>query len=115
MNPSPRRSWLRAPLSRPPLIDDALCSGADVVVLDLTELVTERDKPAARLEARAAIWRVREAKRKPFVLIDPELAYADLHACVWPGLAELVVSRTERARQIVEWNQRPRCSKPSKQ
>lgn len=102
MSSSQRRSWLLAPLSRTRLIDDALQSGADVVVLDLTELVTEGDKPAARLEARAAVRRVRDAGGEPFVMIDPELAYADLHACVWPGLAGVVVSRAERAGQIEE-------------
>lgn len=102
MNPSPRRSWLLAPLSRPSSIDAALQSGADVVVLDLAELVTERDKPGARLEARAAVRRVRAAGIVPFVQIDPELAYADLHACVWPGLAGVIVSRAERASQIAE-------------
>jgi citrate lyase subunit beta/citryl-CoA lyase len=102
MNQSPRRSWLLAPLSRPRLVDEALSSGADVVVLDLVELVTERDKHAARLEARAAIGRARAAKVEAFALVDPELAYADLHACVWPGLAGVIVARAERAQQIAE-------------
>lgn len=97
-----RRSWLLTPLSRTHLIDEALCSGTDAVVFDLTELVTERDKPSARGEARAAVRRAREAGIDAFVLIDPELAYADLHACVWPGLAGIVVARSERAEQIEE-------------
>lgn len=102
MNSTSRRSWLLAPLSRAASIDAALTSGADVVVLDLVELVTERDKHAARLQAREAIARAREARIEAFVLIDPELAHADLHACVWPGLAGVVVSRAERASQIEE-------------
>lgn len=102
MNSSSRRSWLLAPLSRPALIDEALAANADVLVLDLVETVTERDKHDARLAARAAIRRAQEAKIEPFVLIDPELAYADLHACVWPGLAGVVVSRAERVDQIEE-------------
>lgn len=102
MNSSPRRSWLLAPPSRPALVDEALRSGADVIVLDLVELVTEQDKPAARLEARAAVRRVREAGREVFALIDPELACADLHASVWPGLAGVIVARAEQASQIAE-------------
>jgi len=102
MDSSSRRSWLLAPLSRSALIDEAFASGADVVVLDLAELVTERDKHAARLEARGTIGRARAAKLACFALIDPELAYADLRACVWPGLTGVVVTRAERASQIEE-------------
>ncbi len=102
MNPSLRRSWLLAPLSRPSLIDEALASAPDVVVFDLAELVTERDKPAARTAAQAAVRRAREAKSECFVLIDPVLAYADLQACVWPGLHGVIVSRTQSVEQIAE-------------
>ena len=35
-------------------------------------------------------------------MIDPELAYADLHACVWPGLDGVVVARAESTAQIAE-------------
>jgi citrate lyase subunit beta/citryl-CoA lyase len=100
MIPSPRRSWLLAPLSRQNLVEEALACGADVVVLDLAELVTERDKPAARACAQAAVRRAREAGVECFVLIDPELAYADLHACVWPGLQGVVVSRAQTVAQV---------------
>lgn len=102
MDPSPRRSWLLAPLSRSSCVDAALACEADVIVFDLVELVTERDKPAARAAARVAIQRAREAQRSCFVLVDPVLAYADLHACVWPGLNGVVVSRTESVAQIEE-------------
>lgn len=102
MKPSLRRSWLLAPLSRPSCIDEALSCEADVVVFDLVELVTERDKPAARAAARAAVQRARDSQRACFVLVDPVLAYADLHACVWPGLSGVIVSRAESAAQIEE-------------
>lgn len=102
MDQSPRRSWLLVPLSRPQLVDEALSCATDVVVFDLVELVTERDKPAARAAAQAAVARAREARRACFVLVDPELAYADLHACVWPGLDGIVIARAERAAQVEE-------------
>lgn len=102
MNPSPRRSWLLAPLSRSSCVDEALASEADVVVFDLVELVTECDKPAARAAARAAVQRARESRRSCFVLVDHVLAFADLHACVWPGLSGVIVSRTESIAQIEE-------------
>jgi citrate lyase subunit beta/citryl-CoA lyase len=102
MIPSLRRSWLLAPLSRPSLVDAALAAGPDVVVFDLVELVTERDKPGARAVAQAAVRRAREAKLACFILIDPVLAYADLQACVWPGLQGVIVSRTQSVEHIVE-------------
>src|SRR5205814_6148461 len=37
-----------------------------------------------------------------FVQIDPESFHADLHACVWPGLSGVVVSRAESAEHIIE-------------
>ena len=50
-----RRSWLLVPMSRPDLIARAAKSGADAIVLDLAELVTEADKSKARADFAAAI------------------------------------------------------------
>ena len=96
------RSWLLAPLSQPQRIDALAASGADVLVLDLVELVPEERKHAAREEARQAIATAGAAGARVFAMIDPVLAYADLHACVWPGLAGIVVSRAESAAQMGE-------------
>jgi len=100
MTKNARRSWLLLPMSKPERIPAA--TGADVVVLDLVELVAERDKHVAREQARTAIDAVRALGAEAFAMIDPELAYADLHACVWPGLSGVVVSRAESAAQIRE-------------
>jgi citrate lyase subunit beta/citryl-CoA lyase len=37
-----------------------------------------------------------------FTQIDPELLYADLHACVWPGLTGVIISRLESPAQVAE-------------
>jgi citrate lyase subunit beta/citryl-CoA lyase len=100
MEQSRERSWLVAPLSRPDRIKEHARSGADAMVLDLVELVPEEAKHAARLEAARAIETVRAAGASVFGMIDPVLAYADLHACVWPGLNGIVVSRAESTAQI---------------
>lgn len=102
MSLSLRRSWLLVPASKPERIEQATLAAADVIVLDLAELVIEPDKHAARLGMAAAIDTVRASGAECFAMIDPELAYADLHACVWPGLGGVVVSRAESPRQIVE-------------
>ena len=89
-------------MSRTEQIAHAAQSGADVIVLDLVELVAEEDKPAAREKVQAAIHTVQAGGVEVFAQIDPVLLYADLHACVWPGLSGVVVSRAESPGQIIE-------------
>ena len=102
MNKRIRRSWLLVPMSKAELIVQSAKSSADVIVLDLVELVADRDKPAAREKVQAAIHTVQAGGAEVFARIDPELLYDDLHACVWPGLSGVVVSRTESDRQIAK-------------
>ena len=102
MSETIRRSWLLVPMSKAEQIAQARESGADVIVLDLVELVAEREKPAARERVQAAIQTARAGGAEVFAQIDPESLDADLHACVWPGLGGVVVSRAESPQQIVE-------------
>jgi citrate lyase subunit beta/citryl-CoA lyase len=102
MSETMRRSWLLVPMSKPELIAQAARSGADAIVLDLVELVAEADKHAVREKVEAAIHTVQAGGAEVFVQIDPELLYADLQACVRPGLSGVVVTRAESSGQIVE-------------
>ncbi len=102
MNHKPRKSWLLTRASKPQEIAQAAKSGADVVVLDLVELVSDRDKPSARAAVHAAINAVRASGAETFAQIDPAQFNADLHAAAWPGLSGIVVSRAESASQISE-------------
>ena len=97
-----RRSWLLVPMSKPERIDSAHLAGADVVVLDLAELVAERDKPAARDNVQSALGRASAGGSEAFAQVDPELLYADLRACVWPELTGVVVNRLDSPDQIRE-------------
>ena len=97
-----RRSWLLVPMSKPEQIALAPRSGADVIVLDLVELVAEVDKHAAREKVRAAIHTVQAGGAEVFAEVDPGSLDADLPACVWPGLSGIVMSRAESSRQVVE-------------
>ena len=97
-----RRSWLLVPMSKPERIESAHLAGADVVVLDLAELVAERDKPAARDNVQYALGRVRAGGSEAFAQVDPDLLYADLRACIWPELTGVVVNRLESPDQIRE-------------
>src|SRR3989442_12393748 len=97
-----RRSWLVVPLSKAEQIAEAPGSEADVIALDLVEFVAEEDKPAARERAQAAIRTAHAGGAEVFAQVDPELLVADLHACAWPGLTGVIVSRLESAQQVAE-------------
>lgn len=97
-----RRSWLLVPVSETGLVEEAAASGADVVVLDLMELVPEREKPAARERLPEVIRRVAQSGAEVFVQIDRELAYADLNAAVWRGLTGVLLPRVESPQDIAE-------------
>ncbi len=96
-----RRSWLLVPLSDRAAIEDAWTRGADVVLLDLAEMVAEVDKPAARDGARQAVESVSKGGAEVFLLTDRELLYADLRASVCRGLAGVVI-RLESADEAAE-------------
>jgi citrate lyase subunit beta / citryl-CoA lyase len=97
-----RRSWLIVPLSKAEGIAQASRSGVDVIALDLAEFVAEEDKPAARERAQSAIRTAHAGGAEVFAQVDPELLVADLHACAWPGLTGVIVSRLESAPQVAE-------------
>jgi len=97
-----RRSWLLVPMSQEARLARAPQSGADVVVLDLVEFVAEASKPAARDRVQAALDPVQAGGAEVFTQVDAELLYADLHACVWPGLRGVIISRLEAPAQMAE-------------
>jgi citrate lyase subunit beta/citryl-CoA lyase len=96
-----RRSWLLAPLSDAAAIEEAWTQGADVVLLDLAELVADVDKPTARDAARQAVESVSRGGAEVFLLADREVLYADLKASVCRGLAGVVL-RLESADEAGE-------------
>ena len=100
-----RRSWLLVPASKEERIGRAHLAQADVVVLDLVEFVAEADKPMAREKVAGAIERVKAGGAEAFAQVDPELLYADLNACVWPGLSGVIIANLESSRQVAEANQ----------
>ena len=97
-----RRSWLLTPVSQPDRVAGAAESAADVIILDLVEFVAEPDKPRAREALPDALDAVKSGGAEVFVQIDPELMLADLAAAVHPGIAGVVISRTETAAQVAQ-------------
>jgi len=98
------RSWLIVPASSTPQVTAASRAGADVVVLDLAELVA--DKGSARKTVRAAIESLKGGSAAVYAQVDANALEADLDACAWPGLAGIVISRAESARQVQDAAQR---------
>jgi len=85
-----RRSWLIVPAHNDDRIAEAAQSGADVIVLDLQDLVHDSKKHKARAQIREAITTLCAQGAEVFVRSDIELLYADLHA---GSLAEVVGGR----------------------
>ena len=97
-----RRSWLLVPLSEDKLIRESWSTGADVIVLDLMEMVAEEYKPLARERSREAIETVSRGGAEVFVQVDKQDFQTDLNACVWPGLGGIIIPRLEYAQEVTE-------------
>ncbi|MBV9324434.1 MAG: hypothetical protein JO352_11655 [Chloroflexi bacterium] len=97
-----RRSWLLVPAHRLDLMERLDTFEADVVVLDLEDLVHDQRKPAARGNIREGIDRARRGGAEVFVRCDLELLYADLDASVWRGLQGIVLPKVTSVEQIRE-------------
>ena len=97
-----RRSWLIVPAHDLDRLAEAAQSGADVIALDLQDMVHERNKHAARANVREAIANLCEQGAEVFVRADIELLYADLQASVWKGLSGVMLPRVTRVEQVRE-------------
>jgi citrate lyase subunit beta/citryl-CoA lyase len=97
-----RRSWLLIPGHRADLVAQADSFDADVIVMDLEDLVHDGRKPAARENVRSGIDRARQGGAEVFVRCDLELLYADLQASVWRGLQGIILPKVTSVAQIRE-------------
>lgn len=97
-----RRSWLIVPAHHDDRLAEAAQSGADVIVLDLQDMVHETKKHEARARVREAIPQMCEQGAEVFVRSDIELLYADLHASVCKGLSGVMLPGVTSVEQIRE-------------
>lgn len=97
-----RRSWLIVPAHDDDRLEEAVQAGADVIVLDLQDMVHETKKQAARARVRDAIPRLCQQGAEVFVRADMEVLYADLHASVWRGLSGVMLPGVRRIEQVQE-------------
>jgi citrate lyase subunit beta/citryl-CoA lyase len=66
----------------------------------LVELVSDEQRPAARSGLCAALECVRAGEGEAYLQTAPSSLAEDLGAGVWPGLAGVVISRAESARDV---------------
>lgn len=97
-----RRSWLIVPAHDHDRLAEAAQSGADVIVLDLQDMVHDSKKHQARANVREAIPHLCERGAEVFVRTDIELLDADLHASVWKGLSGVMLPGVTTAEQVRE-------------
>lgn len=97
-----QRSWLLVAASKTDDIATAANCGADVIVLDLVELVAEKDKPSARASLRKSVDACAAGAARVYAQVDPHRLAGDIEAAAWPGLSGIVISRAERVDEITE-------------
>lgn len=95
-----RRSWLIVPAHDDARLAEAAQAGADVVVLDLQDMVHDTKKHAARARIRDAIPQMCAQGAEVFVRSDIELLYADLHASIWRGLSGVMLPSVTCVEQV---------------
>lgn len=86
-----RRSWLIVPAHDDARLAEAAHAGADVIVLDLQDMVHDTKKHEARTRVRETIPRLCAQGVEVFVRADIEMLYADLYASVWRGLSGVML------------------------
>jgi citrate lyase subunit beta / citryl-CoA lyase len=97
-----RRSWLIVPAHDDARLEEAAHAGADVIVLDLQDMVHDTKKHVARARVRETIPRLCAQGAEVFVRADTELLYADLYASVWRGLSGVMLPGVTSVAQVQE-------------
>jgi citrate lyase subunit beta/citryl-CoA lyase len=97
-----RRSWLLIPATQTNVIERCWTFDADVIVLDLEDLVHDSRKYEARANIANGIALARKGGAEVFVRCDLELLYADLDASVWRGLQGIILPKVVSVEQVQE-------------
>lgn len=96
------RSMLFVPGNHPRRLAKAFDCGADAVIIDLEDAVPASDKAAARIAAAEAVAASRDVAAcvRVNAWASPDWR-ADLAAVVGPGLAAVVLPKTETAEELI--------------
>lgn len=74
----------------------------DAVTLDLEDSVLSSGKAAARTLMREAVPAAARSEAEVFVRVSVAYLYADLDACVWAGLAGVMLPKVENAGDVTQ-------------
>lgn len=97
------RTMLFTPANKKPMVDKANTLGADALILDLEDSVPLSEKETARNIARDAVKTIGETRAVVFVRVNAlatGLTTEDLRCAVQPGLAGIVLPKTESETEI---------------
>ncbi len=114
MNDQPKRlyrSWMFVPGDRPRMIEKALGTGVDVIMMDIEDAVVAAEKENARIQIGAAFDMVSERQRDEpgyrtparYVrtnAVGSERFIQDIKAVVRPGLEGLVIPKVDTIAQV---------------
>ena len=97
-----RRSRLIMPANVRKFVEKAYIRNADAIVLDLEDSVPQAEKPAARKMIKDLIPIAGRGGSDVFVRVNhtADLLTDDIEAAVWPGVAGLVIPKTETAAEV---------------
>jgi len=94
------RCVMFVPVNNPRFTERAWTRGADAYILDLEDSVPQSEKEKARSLVRETIPVVSKGGAAIFVRINHDYVEADLRGCVWPGLARIILPKTETAEDM---------------
>jgi len=100
----PLRSLLFVPGNKPTWMEKALHYGADALILDLEDSVSDSDKRSARAYVRQALEHLHDRGSLLTVRInalDTGLAGDDLEAILCPGLSAIVAPKVETPQDVL--------------
>jgi len=86
------RSVLLVPADQPAQVRSAVDSVADVVCIDMADLIHPANRGAARLMMWGAVTAAARSSKGVWAHIGVESIQEDLESCVWPGLGAVVAS-----------------------
>ncbi len=100
MSPRVYRCVMFVPINNPRFTERAWTRGADAYILDLEDSVPQSEKEKARSLVQETIPVVSKGGAAIFVRINHDYVEADLKGCVWPGLALIILPKTESAEEM---------------
>ncbi len=86
--------------TNPRFIDKAWTRGGDVYILDIEDSIAPAEKARCRSLIRASIHKANQGGASIYVRVNKPYVDADLPCTVWPGVARIMLPKTESAAEM---------------